>query len=233
MSCSDKSTRTGLLLCLVGPAGGGKTTLAERLIEAEKGGITKSISVTSRPQRSNEVAGKSYHFVSRDEFNARVQQGHFFEWEEIHGNLYGTLRSSLESAIAEGRDLVFDIDIRGARSLEAAFPGSVVIVFIIPPAFSQVTDRIRARGEVSAEELSRRLETAREEYRLMYQAFSNGLGSVMRPDQGGNRRSPGGEYLVVNDTIEYAQATLRSIVLAERVRLQRQSQSAVERLLST
>jgi guanylate kinase len=220
------------LVCLVGPAGGGKTTLAERLIGEEQGSITKSISVTSRPQRPNEVPGKSYHFVSRDEFNTRVQKGLFFEWEEIHGNLYGTLRDSLESAIREGQDLLFDIDIRGARSLEAAFPDSVVIVFIVPPSFSLVTERIRARGDVSTEELNRRLETAREEYRMMYQAFSYGGADGVGMAAGGNRKSPGGEYLVVNDTIEYAQSALRSIVSAERVRLQRQNRTAVERLFS-
>ncbi len=208
--------REGILLCLVGPAGGGKTTIAERMISSSDGALRKSVSVTSRPKRKSEQEGESYHFVSRADFMVQVQANAFFEWEEIHGNLYGTMRAPLEQAIQAGQDQVFDIDIRGARSLSAQFDKQTVIVFLMPPSFQDVGGRVLARGAVSPAELAKRLQTAEEEYRLIREAYLSGQG---------------GEYLVVNEDLEVACASVQSILVAERCRLVRGTLSWIDQIL--
>jgi len=204
--------RKGILFVLIGPTGSGKSTFCSRLVGEFSKDLHYSISVTSRAPRANEVRGKSYHFVSREEFLDRRDKGEFFEWEETHGNLYGTLRSNLENGINGGNDLLFQIDIRGAMSLKRAFPENTVSVFIMPPSFQALKERLAGRGTVDPQELARRFATARDEYTAL-RKLSSEPGKV--------------DYLVVNHDLEETYSRIRSIVVAERARYHRMDQGSV------
>jgi guanylate kinase len=204
--------RKGILFVLVGPSGSGKSTLCNRLVKDFHADLHYSISVTSRPPRAGEVDGKSYHFVSREEFIAQRERGEFFEWEETHGNLYGTLRSSLENGINSGHDLLFQIDIRGAMTMKRNFPDNTVAVFIIPPSFEALQERLLGRGTVDEAELQRRIATARQEYEAL-QALSKDKGMI--------------DYLILNHDIEDAYVNMKGIVLAERSRYLRMDSGSV------
>jgi guanylate kinase len=210
MSCELK--RKGILFVLVGPSGSGKSTLCSRLVKDFHTDIHYSISVTSRPPRKGEIDGTSYHFVSREEFSARRERGEFFEWEETHGNLYGTLRSSLENGINSGHDLLFQIDIRGAMTMKKNFPDNTVAVFVIPPSFEALQERLLGRGSVDEAELERRIATARQEYEAL-QALSKEKGMI--------------DYLILNRDIEDAYVQMKGIVLAERSRYLRMDSESV------
>jgi len=157
-------TRKGILFVLIGPAGSGKSTFCERLIQEFPQALRYSTSATTRPPRANEVQGKSYHFMSREEFIARRERGEFFEWEETHGNLYGTLQANLIEGIESGKDLLFQIDIRGALNFKRQFPDNTVTIFLLPPTFQALQERLRGRGTTCQTDLERRFSTAREEY---------------------------------------------------------------------
>ena len=206
--------REGILFVIVGPTGSGKSTLCKRLIDEFKEDMRYSVSVTSRPPRANEIQGVSYHFISREEFVARRERGEFFEWEETHGNLYGTLRSSLENGIKDGHDLLFQIDIRGALTMKRNFPGNTVAVFVLPPSFEVLKERLRGRGTVDPEELRRRFSTAKEEYDAL-RALSSDKGKI--------------DYVVLNHELEETYATVRGIVMAERSRYARLDAASLEK----
>ena len=159
--------RKGILFVLVGPTGCGKSTFCERLVREYSESIHYSTSATTRQPRPNEVPGTSYHFMTREEFLARRDSGEFFETEETHGNLYGTLRATLEDGINAGRDLLFQIDIRGALNFKKHFPNNTVTLFIIPPSFEALKERLKGRGTDDPAELQRRFTTAREEYEAL------------------------------------------------------------------
>lgn len=194
-------TRKGILFVLIGPSGSGKSTFCSRLVKEFRKDLHYSISVTSRPPRANEVPGKSYHFVSRDEFIAIRDRGEFFEWEETHGNLYGTLRANLENGIAMGHDLLFQIDIRGALSMKRSFPDNTVAIFILPPSFDALKDRVLGRSSIDPQELRRRFATARQEYDALLE-LRNDPGKI--------------DYVVLNNELEETYDHVRSIVVAER-----------------
>ncbi len=205
--------RKGILFVLIGPSGSGKSTFCSRLVKDFED-LCYSTSVTSRPPRNGEVHGKSYHFVSREDFIARRERGEFFEWEETHGNLYGTLRETLHNGIEGGHDLLFQIDIRGALTMKTHFPDNTVSVFIIPPSFQALRDRLVARGSVNASELERRFATARQEYEALLS---------LREEHGKV------DYLLVNQEIEETYAEMKSIVMAERSRYLRMDADSVAR----
>lgn len=207
--------RSGILFCLVGPAGGGKTSIAQQLLANNGTTIRKAVSVTTRPKRAGEQEGVSYYFVTRAEFERRVAAGMFFEWEETHGNLYGTLRESINDRLEQGIDTVFDIDIRGAASLRSQFTKNTVVVLVVPPSFRDLESRITKRGPVSESELTRRLSTARDEYEQMLLAY---------------HRGDGGEYLVVNENLDVAVSEAQAILDAERRRLARFAPSLAMRV---
>lgn len=206
LTVSD-AIRKNIFFCLVGPTGAGKSTFCRHLAQDFED-IELSISATSRPPREGEVEGVDYFFISEDEFRQRVQRGEFFEWEETHGYLYGTLQSTVNQVIEGASDVLFDVDIRGALDYKRKYPGQTVNILIVPPSIEVITDRVLERGEVSEEELTRRLHTARMEYRMVLDLAQRGEGL---------------DYLVVNDDFSTAYWTVQGIVYAERARFNRYS----------
>lgn len=184
-------------LILSSPSGGGKTTIA-RMLLGRRDDLGYSISCTTRAPRSGEQDGKDYHFLSRDEFSARRAREEFAESAEVHGNLYGTLRSEVDRVFAEGRHVVMDIDIQGARQFVAAYPESV-LVFLLPPSAEILMGRLAGRQTESRDAVLRRLIGAREELAAVDQY----------------------QYVVVNDDLEVACAQVASIIDAETVRHRR------------
>ena len=176
------------------PSGSGKSTLVSHLL-ANVPGLIFSVSYTTRAPRGLEEDGKDYHFVSREAFEEMLGRDEFLEWAQVFGNYYGTHRGILECACAEGQDLVLDIDVQGARQLKVRFPYAVSI-FILPPSRQVLEQRLRARGEDREEVIKRRLREAAEEIRN-YKRY---------------------DYVLINQDLIEAQATLDAIILGERVR---------------
>lgn len=212
-TATGKLARKGILFVLMGPTGSGKSTFCDRLVHEFPEALQYSISATSRPPRANEATGRSYHFMSRDEFIVRRERGEFFEWEEIHGNLYGTLQESLIKGIESGKDLLFQIDVRGAINFKRQFPDNTVTVFIVPPSFAELQRRLQARGTVDPSELQRRFATTTNEYQALLRL--HGDSSTI-------------DYLVVNRELEFTYDQLRAVVLAERARYLRIDKESVE-----
>ena len=179
------------------PSGSGKSTLVARLL-AHVPDLMFSVSYTSRKPRGAEVEGQNYNFVSREDFEAMIARGEFLEWAEVFGNYYGTHRGVLEEAQAQGKDLVLDIDVQGARQLKCQIPEAVT-VFILAPSREILQQRLRARSEDPEDVMARRLREAAEEI-SNYQAY---------------------DYVVINRDLGESDATLSAIVRAERVRRSR------------
>lgn len=184
-------------LILSSPSGGGKTTIARMLLQ-RRDDVGYSISCTTRAPRNGERDGQDYHFLSHDEFAGRRARGDFAESAEVHGNMYGTLKSEVERVFAGGRHVVMDIDIQGARQFVAAYPESV-LVFLLPPSAETLLGRLAGRQTESPEAVLRRLTGARDELAA--------VGSY--------------QYVVVNDDLERAFTQVASIVDAETVRHRR------------
>ena len=144
-----------------GPSGAGKGTVIARVLESLDG-LSLSVSATTRPPRPGEIDGVQYHFLSRSEFERAVGEGRFLEWVEYGGNLYGTLRSDVESRLAEGSDVVLEIELQGARSVRRALPDAELI-FIAPPSLGDLVARLRGRGTESEAAIAARLRIARDE----------------------------------------------------------------------
>jgi len=197
-----------LLFIVSAPSGAGKTTLVERLVE-QTPRIRMSRSYTSRPARTGETDGVDYNFVSRDRFEAMVAANEFLEWAPLYGHLYGTRAADTERMLAAGDDVVLVIDVQGARKVRT---GGVkaTSVFLMPPSRDVLEARLRGRRKDSGTEIQRRLQVARDEVA----AF------------------PEYDYVVVNDELSAAVDRLRSIVIAERARLQRM-QDQVETIVRT
>ena len=176
------------------PSGSGKSTLVSRLLASDTG-LRFSVSYTTRKPRGNEKPGESYIYISRQEFEERRERGEFLECAEVFGNYYGTNRKILDQARGEGKDLVLDIDVQGARQLKERIPEAVSI-FILAPSRDILEQRLRARSEDSEEVIQRRLRDAAEEIRNYSQY----------------------DYVLVNHQVEESVATLGAIVKAERVR---------------
>jgi guanylate kinase len=155
--------RRGVCLVLSAPSGAGKTAIAEALTAREPN-LRRSISVTTRPARSNEIDGVHYYFHTRESFRALIDADGLLEWAQVLGRFcYGTPRAPVEAALAAGLDIVFDIDWQGHRQLRSALPGDVVGVFILPPDLATLKSRLRARGDDDAAEIARRMGLAHAE----------------------------------------------------------------------
>ena len=151
----------GHLYVIAAPSGAGKTSLLHALMR-RRPGVGFSVSCTTRKPRPGEVDGKDYHFIGREEFERLVRAGEFVEHANVFGNLYGTRRSVVESALAAGRDLILEIDWQGARQVRERLPDAVQI-FILPPSRAELEARLRKRGSDSDEAIARRLGESVEE----------------------------------------------------------------------
>jgi guanylate kinase len=190
------------------PSGTGKTTVVERLVQVVPD-LALSRSYTSREARVGEADGVDYNFITRAAFEGMIAADAFLEWADVFGNLYGTSAADAERELAAGRDLVLVIDVQGARQVRARM-ADTVNVFVLPPSFDVLEQRLRGRSKDSEEAMQRRLRTARAEVT----AFS---------EYG---------YVVVNDELEACVDRLRSIVIAERARL-RCTRGMAERIVTT
>jgi guanylate kinase len=182
---------------LSAPSGGGKTTIARRLLE-RRAGVGYSVSCTTRAPREGEVDGRDYRFLSQDAFLAARDAGDFAEWAEVHGNFYGTLRSEVRRVLSGGQHVLMDIDVQGARQFHIAFPDTVLI-FVLPPSGEVLKNRLAGRKSESREKLLMRLKNARAE-----------LGEVGRY-----------HYVVVNDDLDRAVDQVNAIIDAEGLRHER------------
>ncbi len=199
---SDDTPRQGQLFVVSAPSGTGKTTVVERLVQVVPE-LTMSRSYTSRPARAGERDGVDYNFVSRQTFEAMVARGEFLEYADVFGNLYGTGRTDAEGLMASGKDVVLVIDVQGAGQVRAGgIP--LVTVFVLPPSFEVLEQRLRGRGKDSNDAIRRRLDTARAEV-AAYDDY---------------------DYVVVNDDLDACVTAMRSIILAERVRRERMRRKA-------
>jgi len=190
--------RRGLMLVLSSPSGAGKSTIARNLLESD-GGFELSVSVTTRQRRASEIDGVHYHFVSQRDFERLRDTDALLEWAEVHGNFYGTPREPAENAMADGRDMLFDIDWQGAVQLHEKMRADIVLVFVLPPSMKELAARLKRRAEDSDQTIETRLRNARIEIEHWREY----------------------DYVVVNQDLDHAFAEVRAIVTAERLRRDR------------
>ncbi len=182
----------GDLYVISAPSGTGKTTLCRMLLK-QMNDVSFSVSHTTRAPRPGEVDGIDYHFVSREAFNAMIEQGAFLEWAEVHGHFYGTSREGVFRQLEDGLDVLLDIDVQGARQVKKSFPGAVMI-FILPPTFQELEQRLRSRGTEDEANLRTRIENAKKEVLA----------------------APEYDYILINDILEEALDDFKSIIKANR-----------------
>lgn len=155
---------SGKLIIFSAPSGSGKTTLVRHLLEQDFLGLAFSISATSRPPRGNEIDGKDYYFLSEQDFKQRVFNGDFLEWEEVYsGSMYGTLREEVERIWAEGKTVIFDMDVVGGLNLKSLYGDKALAVFVKPPSMEELEARLRGRATDSDDKIRQRLAKARKE----------------------------------------------------------------------
>lgn len=162
--------KNGKLVIISGPSGVGKTTICKRV--SERMGAFLSVSTTTRPKTREEIDGAEYRFVSRDEFQKQIEQGRFLEYAEVFGNLYGTPREPVDKALEEGRTVILQIDVQGARQVKEIYPG-VSMIFILPPDQKELAHRLTERGRDTAEVAERRLNGASSEIAAAWQYYQN------------------------------------------------------------
>jgi len=187
--------RRGVMFVLSSPSGAGKTTIARRLLEADPN-LTMSVSMTTRARRPSEMSGRDYHFTDRATFDRMVGRGEFLEWAEVFGNCYGTQRDPVETALAGGKDVLFDIDWQGTQQVAKVARADLVSVFILPPSMSELERRLRTRAQDSDEAVAGRMAKAADEM-SHYGEY---------------------DYLVVNHDVEQSVDIVSSILMAERAR---------------
>jgi guanylate kinase len=197
MAESDAGARRGILMVVSSPSGAGKTTLAHLLAQNER--LEFSVSYTTRAPRAGERDGVDYKFVTEDEFSRMVDRGEFAEWAVVHGGRYGTAVHTVNRALEDGKDYLFDIDWQGGAQLRRQWPEESVLVFILPPSMAELERRLRRRATDSPEAIARRLAMATKELEHFAQY----------------------DYLVVNDNLETALKELSSIYVAARCVRQR------------
>ena len=207
------SDRRGFILILSSPSGAGKTTLTRMLLTQANLDLTLSISVTTRARRSSEAHGVHYNFITKKQFEALREDDDLLEWAAVHGNFYGTPRAPVDSVLAEGRDVLFDIDYQGTQQVKARVGMDAVAVFILPPSMAELQARLERRAEDPPDVIARRLANARNEVRRWSQY----------------------DYVLVNDDIQVTYKDLLAIIEAERCKTARSKDTIgrhVERLLA-
>ncbi|MFQ5866397.1 MAG: guanylate kinase [bacterium] len=196
---------SGLLIIISAPSGTGKSTLCRKLIN-DLPNACYSVSVTTRNPRRGEAEGKDYFFVSRNEFKKKIKMAELAEWAFVHGHYYGTPKDFVERNLAKGKDIILDIDVRGAMKLKKKYP-EAVFIFLAPPSFSELAGRLKGRRRNNAATIKKRLTNARWEI----------------------RRLRSYDYLVINDRLVDAFRQLKCIVVAEKNRVRR-SKEKIQKL---
>ncbi len=196
---SGETTRRGLMLVLASPSGAGKTAISRKLLERDSN-LTMSVSVTTRPKRSGEARGVDYRFVDSTEFDLMIKQGELLEYAKVFGHDYGTPREPVEAALASGRDVLFDIDWQGTQQLVENARDDLVAVFILPPSTAELERRLKERAQDSDEVVAERMAKAADEM----------------------SHWPEYDYIVVNHDIEESVGQVHAILIAERLRRERQ-----------
>ncbi len=197
-SINDAVARRGLMLVLSSPSGAGKSTLARDLL-AKDDAITLSVSVTTRPPREGEVDGRDYYFITQSKFDEMRDGGELLEWAEVFGNSYATPRAAVEEALADGQDVLFDIDWQGTQQLVSAMADDLVRVFILPPSAAALSERLINRAQDSSAVVAKRMAEAAKEI----------------------SHWPEYDYVIINDDLEDAKASLAAILTAERLKRSR------------
>ncbi len=190
----------GKLYIVTAPSGAGKTTLVRHLIDNDRR-VLLSVSCTTRAPRTGELNGREYHFITVPEFLEKIEKGDFLEWAQVHGNYYGTSKSWIEREMADGNDVLLEIDWQGAQQVRKLFPTAMGI-FILPPSLDELERRLSGRGTDSAETISRRTAAARDEMRHVGEF----------------------DYVIINDDLREACDDLLSVVRASRLLYPAQSQ---------
>ena len=187
----------GTLLVLSGSSGVGKSTIIAQVLE-QRPELYFSVSCTTRAPRPGEVDGVNYTFISREEFQARIERGEFLEYAEYVGNYYGTSMTVIREKLEQGVDVLLDIEVQGAAKVRERLPDAAS-VFIVPPSFEELAQRLRGRGTDSEEKIQKRLETARREAKEIKNY----------------------DYIVVNDTVDHAAQEVLAILTAQGCRTER------------
>jgi guanylate kinase len=191
--------RRGLMLVLSSPSGAGKTTLSRRLLELDDK-VTLSISVTTRKKRPSEMEGRDYHFIDRRRFDELVEKGELLEWAEVFDNYYGTPKTPVMDALSAGRDVLFDIDWQGTQQLRETARADMASVFVLPPSIPELERRLHTRAQDDYETIHRRMSKAADELSHWSEY----------------------DYVVINDDLERAFSEVKMILVAERLKRERQ-----------
>lgn len=182
----------GRIIILSAPSGTGKSTIIRRLMDSPELRLEFSVSATSRAPRGTECHGKEYYFLTPEEFDSRIRKGDFVEWEEVYsGTKYGTLREEVERVLRAGRNLIMDIDVKGALNVKKEFGNRALALFIMPPSLPELEERLRGRNTDDEESLKKRIEKA--EYEMSF--------------------SPSFDCRVVNDNLDEAVGEVRQLIL--------------------
>jgi guanylate kinase len=194
----------GNVYVVAAPSGAGKSSLVKALMELDAA-VRPSVSHTTRPPRGQEKDGREYHFVSDEAFDALIQQEAFLEWATVHGHRYGTSRDSIEQRIAQGADVVLEIDYQGALQIKKIF-ANAVLIFILPPSWDELRSRLQNRGEDSLDVIETRLKNAAHE---MSQA-------------------PKFDFVIINELFERAVFDLKAVVHAQRLKYSAQRRARAD-----
>lgn len=212
MSNNEYDSPKGILFCFCAPSGSGKTTICKELLTLDQN-LGLSVSTTTRKPRQGEVDGKDYYFVSEEEFQKRLQADLFVEHNMYAGNFYGTEKKVVNDSIKNSQDLLFDIDVHGVENLKKYYPDRVVSIFVFPPSFKVLKERLDLRASEDPEKLKSRLNEIQNEISFL--------------------RKPGfSDYLLINDKLERSLQLAQSIITVERVRFKRFSASFVDKMLN-
>jgi len=184
----------GNLFAVAAPSGAGKSSLVQALLELDSH-LSVSVSHTTRKPRGQEQHGREYWFIDEPDFREMIARGEFFEWAQVHGNLYGTSRRSIEERLVDGHDIVLEIDWQGALQIKQLFPHTVLI-FVLPPSWDELRQRLRRRGEDGPEVIAVRMDNARDEV-AQARHF---------------------DYVIINSLFETAIFDLKTIVHSQRLK---------------